>query len=184
MRDVPAELPSPRDDDDDDVAWAMQTAQVQWQRGAYADAVTWLRRAADSALRIGATGRAWDLKLAASKLSALIPQNPPPSAPPGPPSTSRPYARTTLSQFPPPPAPYPEAQRSPSSSPPYVRSTTPPASAPFPPSSPPAALPYPQSQRAPSSVPFPPSSVPFPPSSVPFPPSSVPFPPSSPAPPF
>src|SRR5690606_38663309 len=130
MTDVPAELPPPRDDDDDDVAWALQTAQVQWQRGAYMDAVTWLRRAADSALRIGATGRAWDLKLAASKLVDVIPSQPP---------------------APPPPRP---------SGLPPARATSPPSSAPFPPSSAPGALSYPASQRSPSSAPFPPSSPP------------------------
>ncbi|HEY6727934.1 MAG TPA: hypothetical protein VI197_28190, partial [Polyangiaceae bacterium] len=150
MTDVPAELPPPRDDDDDDVAWALQTAQVQWQRGAHMDAVTWLRRAADSALRIGATGRAWDLKLAASKLVDVIPSNSPAPAP-----------------------------LRPSGVPP-ARSTLPPSSAPFPPSTPPGALPYSGAQSPPPysrSTP-PPSSAPFPPSTPP--PSSAPFPPSTP----
>ena len=32
-------IPSPLDEDDDDVAWALQTAAVQWRRGAKPDAV-------------------------------------------------------------------------------------------------------------------------------------------------
>ena len=30
-------IPAPLEDDDDDVAWALQTAAVQWQRGARAE---------------------------------------------------------------------------------------------------------------------------------------------------
>ena len=51
-------IPPPLDDDDDDVAWALQTAAVQWRRGAKADAVVWLRRAIESALEIGRPDRA------------------------------------------------------------------------------------------------------------------------------
>lgn len=163
MNDVPAELLSPRDDDDDDVAWALQTAQVQWQRGAYADAVTWLRRAADSALRIGATGRAWDLKLAASKLAAripaapVVPSAPPPAAAPFPPSA-------------PPPAsvPFPPSSRPPQSVP-FPPSSRPPAATP---SSPPGPISFPPSTRTSVPAPFPPSGSA--PSSAPFPPSSRP----------
>ena len=32
-------IPPPVEGDDDDVAWALQTAAVQWKRGAYADAI-------------------------------------------------------------------------------------------------------------------------------------------------
>ena len=51
-------IPLPRDDDDDYVAWALSTAQVQWKRGAKADAVVWLRRAVDSARSGGRNARA------------------------------------------------------------------------------------------------------------------------------
>ncbi len=159
MTDVPAELPSPRDDDDDDVAWALQTAQVQWQRGAHADALTWLRRAADSAIRIGATGRAWDLKLAASKLAHLIPAAPQPLEPvsvPLPPSQPAPAS-----------APLPPSTRPPASAS-FPPSTRPPASASFPPSTrPPASASFPPSTRPPASAPLPPSTRP--PASAPFP---------------
>ncbi len=46
-------FPEPLDDDDDDVAWALQTAKVQWNRGGRADALVWLGRAADSADQLG-----------------------------------------------------------------------------------------------------------------------------------
>jgi hypothetical protein len=61
-------IPEARDDDDDDVAWALQTAGVQWKRGARAEAVGWLRRAAEAAVEAGAYGRARDLNSAAAAL--------------------------------------------------------------------------------------------------------------------
>src|SRR5688500_8823409 len=64
-----AAIPPPRDDDDDDVAWALQTAQVQWKRGAHADAIVWLRRAADSALSLGGLDRGSELSRAATQLT-------------------------------------------------------------------------------------------------------------------
>jgi hypothetical protein len=62
-------LPAARDDDDDDVAWALQTAAVQWQRGSPADAVVWLRRAVDAAIEGGSAERATELNRAALRLS-------------------------------------------------------------------------------------------------------------------
>jgi CRP-like cAMP-binding protein len=54
-------IPPPLDDDADDVVWALQTAQVQWRRGAKADAVVWLRRAVDAAIQAGNAKRALEL---------------------------------------------------------------------------------------------------------------------------
>lgn len=54
-------IPPPLDDDADDVVWALQTAQVQWRRGAKADAVVWLRRAVDAAIQAGSAKRALEL---------------------------------------------------------------------------------------------------------------------------
>ena len=62
-------IPPPLDDDDGDVAWALTTAQVQWSRGAYADAVVWLRRAVDSAIEVGHKERATELNGIASALT-------------------------------------------------------------------------------------------------------------------
>ena len=46
------DFPAAKDDDDDDVAWGLSTAHVQWKRGRRRDAVVWLRRAA----RFGSIG--------------------------------------------------------------------------------------------------------------------------------
>ncbi|MCL4752822.1 MAG: hypothetical protein KJ015_21860 [Myxococcales bacterium] len=54
-------IPLPLENDDDDVAWALQTAAVQWRRGAKPDAVLWLRRAVESAMEVGHVPRAMEL---------------------------------------------------------------------------------------------------------------------------
>jgi hypothetical protein len=77
-------FPQPLDDDDDDVAWALQTAQVQWKRGGQADAIVWLRRAADSADQLGLVWRAADLRRSADALTTeLANAVAPSSSPPG-----------------------------------------------------------------------------------------------------
>jgi len=82
-------FPPVLDDDDDDVAWALQTAQVQWKRGGQADAIVWLRRAADTADQLGLVWRAADLRRSADELTtelanAAVPgSRPPGSRPPG-----------------------------------------------------------------------------------------------------
>jgi hypothetical protein len=65
-------FPVAKDDDDDDVAWALSTAQVQWKRGSQADAVVWLRRAIDSAVSVGATWRAAELTRQTDDLEAAL----------------------------------------------------------------------------------------------------------------
>lgn len=62
-------IPAPLDSDDDDVAWALQTAQVQWKRGAVADAIVWLRRAVDAAIACGRAERATELNGVAANLT-------------------------------------------------------------------------------------------------------------------
>ncbi|HYP88585.1 MAG TPA: hypothetical protein VEQ59_10535, partial [Polyangiaceae bacterium] len=66
------EFPTAKEDDDDDVAWALSTAQVQWKRGSQADAVVWLRRAIDSAVSVGATWRAAELTRETDALEAHL----------------------------------------------------------------------------------------------------------------
>ncbi|HEY6078504.1 MAG TPA: hypothetical protein VIW29_06865 [Polyangiaceae bacterium] len=66
------EFPAAKDDDDDDVAWALSTAAVQWKRGSRADAVVWLRRAIDSAVTVGATWRAAELTRQTDRLEAFL----------------------------------------------------------------------------------------------------------------
>ncbi|HEY5376735.1 MAG TPA: cyclic nucleotide-binding domain-containing protein [Polyangiaceae bacterium] len=75
-------FPEPLDNDDDDVAWALQTAKVMWQRGAQADAIVWLRRAADTADQQSNVWRAADLRRAADELTAKIGTRPAFSRPP------------------------------------------------------------------------------------------------------
>src|SRR5450432_2583800 len=67
-----SQFPQALHDDDDDVAWALQTAQVQWKRGGQADAIVWLRRAADSADQLGNVWRAADLRRSADELTASL----------------------------------------------------------------------------------------------------------------
>jgi hypothetical protein len=75
-------FPEPLDNDDDDVAWALQTAKVMWQRGAQADAIVWLRRAADTADQQSNVWRAADLRRSADELTAAISTRPAFSRPP------------------------------------------------------------------------------------------------------
>ena len=79
-------FPQALEDDDDDVAWALQTAQVQWARGGQADAIVWLRRAADSADQIGNVWRAADLRRMADDLTAALSAPAPSVRPPMPPA--------------------------------------------------------------------------------------------------
>jgi hypothetical protein len=66
-------IPAPHADDDDDVAWALQTAAVQWQRGQRADAVVWLRRAVDASINAGRAERTRELtRLAANVADRLV----------------------------------------------------------------------------------------------------------------
>src|SRR5882724_13339480 len=69
-------FPAAKDDDDDDVAWALSTAQVQWKRGSQADAVVWLRRAIDSAVSVGATWRAAELTRQTDELETYLVSGP------------------------------------------------------------------------------------------------------------
>ena len=84
MAQIPGGIPPPLDDDVDDVAWALQTAQVQWKRAAYADAIVWLRRAIDAAMQAGQAQRANDLSAAAWRLTELMLSQAEPEAAPEP----------------------------------------------------------------------------------------------------
>ncbi len=79
-------LPSVRDDDDDDVAWALQTAHVQWSRGTPADALTWLERAVAAVRLVDDAWRTAELEnalvLLREALTAPAPEPPPVGAEP------------------------------------------------------------------------------------------------------
>src|SRR6187549_3688872 len=71
----PPAFPKALDDDDDDVAWALQTASARWERGGHADAIVWLRRAAQAALELGEFGRAADLEKSARQVDVWVQVN-------------------------------------------------------------------------------------------------------------
>jgi hypothetical protein len=65
-------FPRPAASDGDDVVWTLQTAAVQWQRGLRADAIVWVRKAADSATQLGQTARAEELRDHAARLAEFL----------------------------------------------------------------------------------------------------------------
>jgi hypothetical protein len=138
-----APIPPASKDDTEDVAWALSTAEAMYARGDRADALKWLRRAAESASEAQADDRALELAKAAADLATLV--GPTPSAPPPPPqrpsqlppapSAPPPAARPLLTPSQPPPATaptaaHPQAPARPASAPLSARGT--PAAAPTP----------------------------------------------------
>jgi hypothetical protein len=73
-------IPAVRDDDPEDVSWALSTSATQWARGDRVEALKWLRRAAEAASEAEKDSRALELAKAAADLST--PSMPPPSRPP------------------------------------------------------------------------------------------------------
>src|SRR5215470_5411943 len=106
-----APIPQPRLDDDEDVHWALSTAVALWGRSEHAEALKWLRRAAEQASDVNADKRALELFKAAAEVANLVKAGPsapppapapaatPPPPPPAPPAPQRPAASA------PPPAP-------------------------------------------------------------------------------
>lgn len=52
--------------------WTLQTAAVQWQRGLRADAIVWVRRAADTSVQTGQHERAEELRDQACRLAEFL----------------------------------------------------------------------------------------------------------------
>jgi hypothetical protein len=72
-------FPRPSASDPDDVVWTLQTAAVQWQRGLRADAIVWVRKAADLSTQGGRMDRADELRNHAARLAEYLwtdPQEP------------------------------------------------------------------------------------------------------------
>jgi hypothetical protein len=65
-------FPRPSASDADDVVWTLQTAAVQWQRGLRADAIVWIRKAADTATQLGHGLRAEELRGHAARLAEFL----------------------------------------------------------------------------------------------------------------
>lgn len=83
-------IPPPRDDDHEDVAWALRAAAAQWNRESYQDAIAWVQRAAETADEVREYKRAAELFNLVDALKGESPQKavapPPPKgvAPPPP----------------------------------------------------------------------------------------------------
>lgn len=65
-------FPRPSASDADDVVWTLQTAAVQWQRGLRADAIVWVRKAAEIATQTGHVDRAEELRNHAARLAEFL----------------------------------------------------------------------------------------------------------------
>lgn len=88
-------LPKAKQDDTDDVRWALETAHAVWAQGDQRGALSWVSRAAESAAEAGADMRAVELAKGAAELRAKIDgKGPvPPAAAPEPAAVSVPQAR-------------------------------------------------------------------------------------------
>jgi hypothetical protein len=95
------EFPQPDPSDNDDVAWAIQTANTMYKRGDHAEAIRWLQRAADSAEEAGDDARLLTLARAAAEFAKAGKTSRPPPAPPAPARASAAAAPSTASAPPP-----------------------------------------------------------------------------------
>jgi hypothetical protein len=85
-------VPTAKKDDPEDVAWALQTAEATWSRGDHADALKWIRRAAEAASEAEVDDRALELAKAAADVASVLAEektsvthtSPVPVAPPAP----------------------------------------------------------------------------------------------------
>ena len=80
MEVTPRPIPPPRDDDNEDVHWALSTANALWGRGERGEALKWLRRAAEQASDANADTRALELFKAAAEVATKLSVAPPPPA--------------------------------------------------------------------------------------------------------
>jgi hypothetical protein len=86
------DFPQPEPGDNDDVAWAIQTANTMHKRGDHADAIRWLQRAADAAEEAGDDARLLVLARAAAEFSRASAAPPPPPVQIPPPPQKLPHA--------------------------------------------------------------------------------------------
>ncbi|MBI4953493.1 MAG: hypothetical protein HY908_15810, partial [Myxococcales bacterium] len=103
-------LPAADATDSDDVRWALETAHAMWMRGDQAEALKWLRRAAETASEEGADMRSLMLARAAADLRIELDAGasaPPPAAEPGAAPQPGAAASSLFSDEPPPSAPPP-----------------------------------------------------------------------------
>jgi hypothetical protein len=148
-------IPNPLPNDDEDVSWALSTAGALWGRGERAEALKWLRRAAEQASDVNDDVRSLELAKAAADVSGLVST----TTPPPPPSTSVPPPSTAVTPPPVASTPPPSTVAAP---PPQVASGAPGGSFPPPPSR--ASAPPPPPRKGPPSLPPRNSRPPLPPS--------------------
>jgi hypothetical protein len=78
-------IPRAKDGDVEDVSWALSTAEAMWGRGDRADALKWVRRAAEAASEAERDERALEIAKAAADLAQIVERAasmPPPAAAP------------------------------------------------------------------------------------------------------
>jgi hypothetical protein len=119
MTDVNMEFPSASDSDAQDVATAVMTANALWRQGESAEAIRWLRRAAETAEALGDDMRALSLARVAAELQDNVEADQPPPPPAAGAEASSEPAPSPSDGPPPPETPPPvEPARSRSSRPP------------------------------------------------------------------
>ncbi len=105
-----APIPTPKQDDDEDVHWALSTAGALWARGEHAESLKWLRRAAEQASDVNADMRALELFKAAADVATKVNTPAPAAAPvPAPAAVAAPVVPATPPPPPPVPTPRPPA---------------------------------------------------------------------------
>jgi hypothetical protein len=97
-----AAIPPAKRDDVEDVAWALQTAEATWSRGDRADALKWIRRAAEAASEAEHDDRALELAKAAADVASLLADRPAGTSGIMPPTPESPRIGTTSAPPPPP----------------------------------------------------------------------------------
>ena len=161
--DAQSPIPNPLPNDDEDVSWALSTAGALWGRGERAEALKWLRRAAEQASDVNDDVRALMLFKAAAEVAqsgASTPPPPPSSSVAPPPASSAAPPAMAPSSFPPstPQASTPPPRKPPPSLPP--RAVAPPPAAPSRSAPPPRTTPPAAARPVPSSGAPPPATKP------------------------
>jgi hypothetical protein len=89
-------IPPALDEDNEDVAWALQTADALWKRNERVDAIVWLRRAAQAAGDAENDDRALALAREAAELAEWIAHNPTRTSMQAPPPRSAPSSQANV----------------------------------------------------------------------------------------
>jgi hypothetical protein len=179
MADREVTLPEPSPEDDEDVVWGLSTARTLWARGERADAIVWLRRAAEAATAAGQDFRASQLGICASELEDAITASATPPAEAPTKSDAEPETEVDVERELTPPAPPAPSKAAPTAPPlvsaPKAASSAPPSVAPAAPRARPMS-PWAQTLASPPSIPT--TAAPAPSVVVQAPPPVTPAPPA------